>query len=182
MVLHHVAQRARRFVVAGARAHPFLLRDRNLHVIDVPLVHQRLEDAVREPEHEDVLYRFLAEVVIDPVDLLLIEHLGDRVVDGPGALEVAADRLLDNDAREWFGPVRSARDKARSRQLVYRRREQRRRHGQVVDPIARETALVFDDIQPRAQRRKPVLVVQRGVDEEERLCERRPRLFVDRAA
>jgi hypothetical protein len=52
VVLHHVAQRASLFVVAGTRADPFFFGDRNLHVIHVTLVEQRLEDAVREPQHE----------------------------------------------------------------------------------------------------------------------------------
>ena len=74
MVLHHVAQRAGLLVVAGARADAFFLGDRDLHVVDVLLIEQRLEDAVREAQHQDVLDGFLAEVVVDPVDLPLVEH------------------------------------------------------------------------------------------------------------
>ena len=75
VVLHHVAQRARLFVVAGARADAFLLGHGDLHVVDVLLVEQRLEDAVGEPEHQDVLDGLLSQVVIDAVDLALVEHL-----------------------------------------------------------------------------------------------------------
>ena len=77
MVLHHVAQRAGLLVVAGPRADAFLLGDGDLHVVDVLLVEQRLEDAVGEAQHEDVLDGFLAEVVIDAVDLPFVEDLGD---------------------------------------------------------------------------------------------------------
>ena len=73
VVLHHVAQRAGLLVIAGARADAFFLRHRDLHVVDVPLVEQRLEDAVGEAQHQDVLDGLLAEVVVDPVDLPLVE-------------------------------------------------------------------------------------------------------------
>ena len=62
-------------VVAGARADAFLFGHRDLHVVDVLLVEQRLEDAVGEAEDQDVLDGLLAEVVIDAVDLALVEHL-----------------------------------------------------------------------------------------------------------
>ena len=98
MVLHHVAQRARVLVVTRPRADAFLLGDRDLHVIDVLLVEQRLEDAVREPHHENVLDRFLPEIVIDAVDVLLVEDARDRVVDLACALQIVADRLFDDEA------------------------------------------------------------------------------------
>ena len=178
MVLHHVAQRAGLLVVAGARADAFLLGHGDLHVVDVLLVEQRLEDAVGEPEHQDVLDGLLAEIVIDAVDLALVEHLRDRVVDRARAVQVAADRLLDDEPRERADPP--AVDEPRAGQLLHRRREQRRRHRQVVDPVAGQTALVLDDVEPGAERRKPLLVVDRRVDEEQRLRERLPRRLVDR--
>ena len=53
----------------------------DLHVVDVAVVPDRLEDPVREPEHEQVLDRLLPEVVIDPVDLALVEDLVDLAVE-----------------------------------------------------------------------------------------------------
>ena len=112
MVLHHVAQRARLLVVARARADAFVFGHRDLHVIDVFLIEQRLEDAVGEPQHQDVLDRFLAEIVIDAEDLPLVEDGGDGVVDGAGAVEIVADRLLDDqpgERRRSGGPTNRAR-------------------------------------------------------------------------
>jgi len=100
VVLHHVAESARLLVVARTGTDALFLGHRDLNVVHVPLVHQRLENAVRKPQHQDVLDRFLSEIVIDSIDLLLVEYLGDGVVDRAGALEIAADRLLDDDARE----------------------------------------------------------------------------------
>ena len=78
----------------------FLLGHGDLHVIDVLLVPERLEDAVGEAQHQQVLHRLLAEVVIDAVGLAFGEGLADGADDFAGAVQIAADRLLDDDARE----------------------------------------------------------------------------------
>ncbi len=70
MVRHHVAQRAGGVVEAAAMADADLFIDRDLHMVDVIAVPDRLEHAVGEAQHQDVLHRFLAEVMIDPVDLV----------------------------------------------------------------------------------------------------------------
>ena len=76
VVLHHVAQRAGLLVVARAGADPFLLGHGDLDVVDVLLVPERLEDRVAEPHDHDVLDGLLAEVVVDPEDLSLVEDAG----------------------------------------------------------------------------------------------------------
>ncbi len=74
------------FVVAGAGAESIspgrrvvlgqalLLGHGDLHVVDVLRVPQRLEDAVGEAQHQQVLHRLLAEVVVDAVGLALGER------------------------------------------------------------------------------------------------------------
>ena len=69
----HVAERAGALVEAGARADRERLGHVDLDVVDVVAVPDRLEHAVREPQREDVLHRLLAEVVVDPEDLRLVE-------------------------------------------------------------------------------------------------------------
>src|SRR5256886_10588574 len=104
MVLDDVAHRARLLVVTGAFFYSDRLGDRDLHVVDVLPVPDRLEDPVREPHDEDVLNRLFAEVVIDTEDLILAE---DRVEDlGKLArgLAVTTERLLDHHP----GPARVA--------------------------------------------------------------------------
>ena len=117
MVLDHVAQRARLIVIAGPGSDPFFLGDRDLHMVDVLLIEQRLEEAVREAEHQNVLNGLLSEIVIDAVDLAFVEDAGDGVVDGHRAREIASDRLLDDHAGEGTG-VRGS-DEARPRELFH---------------------------------------------------------------
>ena len=61
-------------VVAAAPLDADRLGHRDLHVVDVTAVPDRLEDAVGEAEDQQVLDGLLPEVVIDAVDLLLAEQ------------------------------------------------------------------------------------------------------------
>ena len=69
----------------------------DLHVVDVAAVPERLEDAVAEPEDQQVPDGLLAQVVVDAVDLRLAEDLADLAVQPDRRLEVVAERLLDDD-------------------------------------------------------------------------------------
>ena len=81
MVLHHVADRAGLLVELPASFHPELLGHGDLDPLDVVAVPDRLEEAVGEPEVEEVLHRLLAEVVIDAEDRGLGEELVQRRVE-----------------------------------------------------------------------------------------------------
>ena len=96
-------------------------------MIDEIAVPDRLEQAVAEPKGEDVLRRLLAEEVIDAEDLLLGEHLVQRVVERDRAFEIGAERLFHNDAR-------SARELGLAQHLDRRQRGVRR-HAHVVDAL-----------------------------------------------
>ena len=80
VVLDHVAQRAA-LVVVAARAGADRFGHRELDVVDVGRVPDRLEEDVGEAQRQQVLHRLFAEVVIDAVDLIFLEDLGDGVVD-----------------------------------------------------------------------------------------------------
>ena len=97
MVRHHVAQRAGLFVEPAAALDAHGLRGGDLHVIDVVAIPQRLEDAVGEAQHQDVLNRFFAEEVIDTIDLILGQDLEDLCIESRGGGKVVAERLFDDD-------------------------------------------------------------------------------------
>ncbi len=79
MILDHVGERAG-FLVIGAAA---LDADRfgggDLDVIDVTAVPERLENPVAEAKGQDVLHGFLAQVMIDAVDVGFGEDLVQAV-------------------------------------------------------------------------------------------------------
>ena len=90
VVLDHVAGGADAVVVAGPAADADVLGHRDLHVVDVVGVPDRLEHLVGEPHRQDVLDRLLAEVVVDPEDRLRRETDVDR-----------ASVELARDSRSW---------------------------------------------------------------------------------
>ena len=99
VVDHHVAERADRVVEVAAVVDPEVLRHRDLdrrHVVAVP---DRLERRVREPQVEDLRQAHLAEEVVDPVQLGLVDVRMDLLVELARGREVVPERLLDDDAR-----------------------------------------------------------------------------------
>ena len=85
------------FVKLAAPFHAEALGHRDLHVLDVVTVPDRLEERVRESEVEDVLNRFLPEIVIDAEDRLFREVLVEHGVELACRCEVATERLFDDD-------------------------------------------------------------------------------------
>ena len=118
MILDHVAQRAGFLVVGAASLDADRLRGRDLHVVHVAPVPQRLEDAVAEAEGEDVLHRFLAQVVIDAVYVHLREHRVKALIQGDRAAEVVPERLLDHDAPPALPLVQFRRSEPADRHVV----------------------------------------------------------------
>ena len=57
----------------------------------------RLEEAVGEAEHEQVLYRLLAEEVIDPENLVFTEVTVEDVVELDCTGEITPERFLDHE-------------------------------------------------------------------------------------
>ncbi len=90
VVLDHVAQRTGVIVISAALLDAERLRRRDLDVLHVVPVPDRLEDRVGEAQREDVLHRLLAEVMVDAVDLVLGE---DRLDGASAACAPTRDRF-----------------------------------------------------------------------------------------
>ena len=100
MVLHHVAQTRRTCRNSRPRpSTPSVSAHGDLHVIDVTVIPERLENRVGEAQHHDVLRGLLAEVVVDAVGVLLGEGSFDHLIEPLRAGQVGAEWLLDDDAR-----------------------------------------------------------------------------------
>ena len=69
---HHVAQRPRLVVVAAPLLYAHGFSNADLHVVNVAAVPHGLEYAVGKAEGQDILNRFLSQVVINAVNLLFI--------------------------------------------------------------------------------------------------------------
>ncbi len=112
MVLDDVARRADAVVVAGTAADADVLGHGDLHVVDVVGVPDRFVELVGEAQRQDVLDRLLAEVVVDAEHGVGREDRLDDVVQLARRLQVAAERLLDDDAAPLavllLGEARSA--------------------------------------------------------------------------
>src|ERR1700722_9231951 len=98
MIWPHVAQRARGFIITAPHFHADGFRRRNLHMIDVAPVPNWLENAVTEAEDDDVLDRFLAEVMVNTINLRFLQHFFDRGIQGFGRIQIAPEGFFDDDA------------------------------------------------------------------------------------
>ena len=103
MVLQHVPQGARLVVVVGALIDAHLLGHGDLHVIDEVAVPQRLDEGIGKAEHQQVLHRFLAEVMIDAKHLAFVEIAVQQLVEHPGRFDVLTEGLLHHDAVQATG-------------------------------------------------------------------------------
>ena len=104
VVLHHVAQRARAIVITAAMFHAHFFGHRDGHVVHIAPVPNRLEQRVGEPERQDVLHGFLAQVMIDPENLSFVKGTGESAVQRHCERKVVPDGLFDDQSRPF--PVR----------------------------------------------------------------------------
>ncbi|MCY1397601.1 hypothetical protein D9M71_126100 [compost metagenome] len=129
MVLHHVAHGAGAVVVGAAVLHAEGFADADLHVVDVPGAPDRLEQTVGEAQGHQVLYGFLAQVVVDAEHLGFVEYLADGGIDRLRRFQRTADGFFQHDARLRRGHAGDG--QVRGDVL-----EQVGRGGQVVHPTA----------------------------------------------
>ena len=101
----HVAIGAGPLVEAGALADRQRLRHVDLYELDVGAVPERLVETVGEAQGEDVLDRLLAEEMVDPEDLRVVERPVQRLVQLDRGLVVVTERLLEDDP--GGGPVQA---------------------------------------------------------------------------
>jgi len=106
VVRHHVAQGAGNVVELAASLDVKGFGNGNLDMVDVISIPQRLEYAVREPKHHDVLNCLLSEIVVDAIDLALVQYAENLAIERLRRGQIGPERLLDDDAPPM--PIRFA--------------------------------------------------------------------------
>ena len=185
VVLHDVAQGAGLVVELAAALDADRLGHGDLDRVDVAPVPDRLEQPVPEAEDRQVLNRLLAEVVVDPIDLVLGEHLGDLAVQRSRGLEVVAERLLDDHARPAplgaDGAIALARREPGVVEMAHDLRVEARRNGQVEEAVAGGAAVPVDAIEALRELGVGGRVVEVAALVLDRGGDRLPDLRLDRA-
>ena len=71
----------------------------DLDMVDIVPGPERFEEDIPEPQHHQILYRLLAEIMVDPEYLPLRENRAHPIIDRPGRFKIRSDRLLQHHAR-----------------------------------------------------------------------------------
>ena len=103
VVLHHVPHGPDLVIKRAAGADAFLLRHGDLDVVDKVAVPDRFPDGVGKTEVQEVLDRFLAEVVVDAEEIGFVEA-GLKVIDQlAGGSQVVSKRFFHHYAGRQAG-------------------------------------------------------------------------------
>ena len=158
MVLDHVAQCARRVVIARAMLDADAFGCRNLDVVDIAPIPQGLKHRICQAKDQQVLHGFFTEVVVDPVNLVLFENSVQRVVEVARRFVVAPERLLDNNARPSLAVDLFAVE-ARCAELLDNGQIDLWGHGAIETAIPARASFVIEHLQTLAQCRISLRIV-----------------------
>ena len=151
MVLHHVLQGADPVVVAGPALQREALVPDDLHLGDMGAVPQGFQHPVGEPAAQHVLHRGHGQEVVHPEHRLLRHQFGQPCVQLACAVQVFAERLLQDDP----APGRQARRAQRGDHLWEERGRQRQIQRHRLGTVdERPDVLLVGDIGPSVVRRR----------------------------
>ncbi len=105
VVLHHVAHGTRLVIVGPAPFNPDRFRHGDLDMIDELAVPERFKQDIGEAHCHQVLDGFLAQIVVDAIDLPLFEMAREHSVQRPCRPQVTTKGLFHNDARVGIGDL-----------------------------------------------------------------------------
>src|SRR5579859_2796678 len=143
MVLDHIADGARLFIVTTTAFNPDIFRHCDLHVIDVAAVPDWLKDTIGQSEDQDILDGLFPQIMVNTINLFLSEYLAHQAVQFASGGEVVPKRFFDNDTRPAFTiSIQASRSKILDDVgiLAGRRRE-------IEDTIAAGAALLIERIE-----------------------------------
>ena len=135
MVLHHIAQGPRFFVITAARPNAQALADRDLHVIDGLAVPELFENGIGKTEHQNVLNGFFAKIMVDAINLFFVSEASQLLIQLLGRCEIVAERLFHHDPLAKASGI-CLRQQTGLMQVLDNFGELARRGGQIKEQIA----------------------------------------------
>jgi hypothetical protein len=139
VILEHVAHHARLVVILAASLHAHGFGGGDLDVVDVRGVPERREHPIGHAEGQQILDRFLAQIMVDAIDLILAPVGQQRAVERHGRLQILAERLFDDDPPA----ARELREAGAIEQPVHRL-EKIGRDGEIEERVARGAGVAAD--------------------------------------
>ena len=127
MVWHHIAQRAGRIIEPASPPHTQRFCCGDLDVVNVEIAPQRLEKGIAKAGDHDVADGFLAQKVVDPVNLAFCHELQNMRIERLSRGKIMPEGFLDHD------PAETARlaQQLRTGQRLDDAAEELRRGGQI---------------------------------------------------
>src|SRR5699024_7393094 len=150
---------------------------RDLNVIDVRPVPDRLEQGIGKAQGEQVLDRFLAQVVVDAEDRLRWEYPLHGFVQVPGAGQVVAEGFLEDHTPPGTVVVLG---QPGGGQLVQDHRELVRGDGQIEGVVAFGAPFLIRLLDRPGQALERLGVGELTLDEPDALAQLPPRTLVER--
>jgi hypothetical protein len=98
VILHHVPQGTGLIKIARSLTDARFLGHCDLHMIDVMPIPQWLDDRIRKPKHQQILYGLFPQIMIDSIDLLFVVVAMQLSIEFAGAGEIRAEGFLNNDS------------------------------------------------------------------------------------
>ena len=74
MIRNHIAQCAGSIVITAARFNAEPFGNRDLNVVNIVSIPNRFKNAVAEAKNQNVLNGFLAEIMVDAINLPFVEN------------------------------------------------------------------------------------------------------------
>jgi hypothetical protein len=143
MVLNHVPHCSGFLVILSTILYAYILGDGDLDVIYIATIPDRLKDAVAEAEHHDILDGFLAQVMVDTINLIFFERLIQLAVESHCRLEVMPKRLFDDDTRPAMSCILILQGKLRAGEPMRDLGIEAGRCSQIKDMIAAGATLLI---------------------------------------
>jgi len=177
MVRHHVAERAGLFIETAALFDADGFGRGDLHVVDVIAIPDRLEEAVGKSNCQDALDGFLAEKMIDAINLLFVPNLEQSCVQRLGGVDVVTERLLDDDAPPAFAARFIGQPRAGN--VFCDRTEETVGDGEIEQHVAARPVVALDRIQQLAELGESLVLIEIALEKRHLRQQFGPRARID---